>query len=67
MTDSYDAFQQIDCSPAGACQAAPLPHDPGPAGRRDPAMYLPRILIGTTPDWRRACLRQVAHIPAGYT
>ena len=30
-------------------------------------MYLPRILIGTTPDWRRACLRQVAHVPAGYT
>lgn len=65
MPDSYDPFLQIDCSPGAICAAGPPPALPD--GRRDPAIYLPRILTGTTPAWRRACLAQVARIPAGYT
>lgn len=35
--------------------------------RDEIAQRIPKILLQTTHDWRRACLNEVAHIPAGYT
>lgn len=47
-----------------AAEASPL--DPAD-DRPDITQPLPQILIRSDPQWRAACLAQVAHIPSGYT
>ncbi|WJS83863.1 hypothetical protein [Paracoccus sp. TOH] len=47
-----------------AAEASPLP---GQDDRADIGQRIPQILMRTNLEWRGACLRQVGHIPAGYT
>ncbi|RJL19693.1 hypothetical protein [Paracoccus siganidrum] len=70
---------RFGCSPGPIDTALPVAVNGADAGgnaavqpsaadiRVEGARQMPEILLRTTPAWRRACLAEVSHVPAGYT